>query len=77
VINDTYDEWRGDVRLLLRRGDDSKLLESEPTKVEALGRQILTLKFVAPSMPADCTLVAELQAGGEDVCSLRDFKVTK
>jgi hypothetical protein len=77
VINDTYDEWRGDVRLLLRRGDDSKLLESEPTKVEALGRQILTFKFASSAVPGNYTLIAELQTGGEEVRSLRDFKATK
>ncbi len=74
VINDNYAPWQGDVRLLLSHGDESKLLEAEPTTVEPLGRQILTFKFTAPATPAACTLIAELEsAPGEKVRSLRDF----
>ncbi len=74
VINDNYEPWQGDVRLFLSHGDESKLLEAEPTTVEPLGRQILTFKFTAPAAPAACTLIAELEsAPGEKVRSLRDF----
>ncbi len=74
VINDTYDDWQGDVRLLLRRGDDSKLLEAEPAQVEPLGREILTFKFTVPAAPGDFTLIAEVETGHEKVLSLRDFE---
>lgn len=77
VINDTYQDWQGDVRLLLQQGDDQKLLESQPAKVGPLGRSILTFKFTAPAAPGDYTLIAELQTGGEEVRSLRDFKAIK
>jgi hypothetical protein len=77
VINDTYDDWQGDVRLLLQHGKESKLLEAEPTKVESLGRKILTLKFTVPAAPGDYTLIAELEAGGGKVWSLRDFESRK
>lgn len=77
VINDTYQDWQGDVRLLLQQGDDRKLLESQPAKVGPLGRSILTFKFTAPAAPGDYTLIAELQTGGEEVRSLRDFKAIK
>ncbi len=77
VINDTYQDWQGDVRLLLQQGGDQKLLESQPAKVGPLGRSILTFKFTAPAAPGDYTLIAELQTGGEEVRSLRDFKAIK
>ncbi len=76
VINDLYNDWQGDVRLLLCHGKDRKLLEAAPTKVEPLGRKILTFKFTVPADPADYTLTAELEtAGGARVRSLRDFRV--
>ena len=75
VINDTYDEWQGDVRLVLQQGDDRKLLEAQPVKVKSLSREILTFQFSVPTMPAEYTLIAELEAvNGKKVCSLRDFE---
>ena len=37
VFNDTYDDWDGDVRLVLLQGTESKLLEAASVKVEPLG----------------------------------------
>jgi beta-galactosidase len=75
VINDTYDDWQGDVRLLLQQDKDNKLLETHPVKVKSLGREILTLKFPVPTTPSDCTLIAELDAvDGKKICSSRDFE---
>ena len=75
VINDTYEDWQGDVRLVLQHGDESKLLEAGPAQVKALAREILTFKFSMPATSGDYTLVTELETGGEKVRSLRDFKV--
>jgi beta-galactosidase len=75
VVNDTYDDWQGDVRLVLQKGEAGKLLETHPVKVKSLGREILTLKFPVPTTPSDCTLIAELDAvDGKKVRSLRDFE---
>ena len=76
AINDTYEGWKGDVRLLLKQGDDMKLLEAEPVEVKSLGREILTLKFTVPAELADYTLIAELDSvANKKVRSLRDFHV--
>ncbi|NLS96322.1 MAG: hypothetical protein GXX96_29645 [Planctomycetaceae bacterium] len=77
VINDTYQEWQGDVRLLLQHGNNSQLLISQPAKVAPLGQSILTFKFTAPAAPGDYTLIAELRVNGDEVRSLRDFKATQ
>ena len=75
VINDTYDDWEGDVRLVLQQGAESKLLEAAPVKVEPLGREIRSFKFTAPGSSGDYTLIAELDSvDGKKVRSLRDFQ---
>lgn len=76
VINDTYNDWKGDVRLVLQQGAESKLLEAASIKVESLGREMRSFKFTVPGSPGEYTLIAELDSvDGKRVRSLRDFRV--
>jgi beta-galactosidase len=84
VINDTYSDWEGSVRLRLLRGDKTISNQSQPCAVRALGQEILTFKQRIPDeqsawgrLPVGhCQLVAELVAeGAQPVHSGRQFEV--
>jgi hypothetical protein len=76
VINDTYEDWQGQVQLRLVQ--DSKLIEesSQSCSVPALERGQVKFTIHVPAQSGDYRLEALLVGvGGEPVRSLRDFAV--
>lgn len=75
VINDRDTAWEGDVRLRLVKDGKSTVLQSQPCRVDPLGRTILSFTQAMPADTGKYTLVAELKDGRGTVRSLRDFRV--
>jgi len=76
VINDTYSDWEGSVRLRLLRGDKTISNQSQPAAVSALGQEVLSFTQRIPDEQGRYQLVAELVAeGAQPVRSWRQFEV--
>ncbi len=75
VINDLSLRWDGTVTLRLLRGDREVAQQSQPCRVDALGRQLVSFDRQFPTEPGQYTLVAELKHGEKRIRSLRDFSV--
>ncbi|MBC8876022.1 MAG: hypothetical protein H8E44_41890 [Planctomycetes bacterium] len=76
VINDLYEDWRGEVRVYLVHKHGRKLLETTTAEVAPLAREVLNFTVPLPDEAGEYTLQAELDdSGGKTVRSLRDFKV--
>jgi hypothetical protein len=76
VINDLYQDWKGEVRFRLLRG--CKRIGEQTCKctVAALGQTRLSFICTVPTEPGDYQIEATLLQGGvKPVRSLRDFKV--
>lgn len=77
VINDTYDAWKGTVRLRLLRDGQTVAEKAQPCDVASLGSQKLTFAIDIPSQPGRYQIEAALVSPGvEPVRSLRDFDVS-
>ena len=78
VINDLYEDWQGEVRLSVLKGEDALVSAGLEARVESLGRNILNLELTVPEMPGEVVLVAELRGkDGRRVRSLRDVRVVE
>ena len=76
LINDTYEDWAGPVRLKIVRKGRTVVEESRKCVVKSLGREVLEFSMLVPERAGDYQLIAEISgAGGRAVRSLRDFKV--
>ncbi|MEA3224483.1 MAG: glycoside hydrolase family 2 TIM barrel-domain containing protein [Planctomycetota bacterium] len=76
VINDLYRKWTGAVSFSIARGGEAVSQQSRTCSVDGLGREILSFALTVPDETGEYQLVAELvTAGGNEVRSLRDFKV--
>jgi hypothetical protein len=78
TINDRYEDWSGTVQLRIMRGSEQIGPESQPCRIPALGRTILTFATEMPAEPGSYTMIAQLVHGGDKpVRSLRDFKAVR
>jgi len=75
VINDTYDDWNGEVKISLMKGEQVVQQQSSKLFVENLGRAEHEFSITMPSEKGIYSLVAELEYNNEPVRSIREFKV--
>ncbi len=76
VINDLDQPWQGRVRLKLVKGQRCLWQQTQPCRVDSLGRQVLSFTFPVPKTAGRYRLVAELLGYGEEpVRSERRFAV--
>ena len=76
VINDLYKDWNGDVHLRILRGGKVVSEQSKNCTIKALGQETLSFKITVPKEQGKYQFVAELNAEGTPVRSLRDFDVS-
>ena len=75
VINDLYENWRGEVHVYLVHKDGRRLLATQTAEVAPLARAVLTFTAALPEEAGEYTLQARLDdSGGNTIRSLRDFK---
>ena len=78
MINDLYQSWSGEVRLILSCGGNTVLEEKQPLTVASLGQETVTFTVTLPAQPGAYQLTAELVSGQDrPVQSLRDFNIVK
>jgi len=76
VINDLYSNWKGPVRLRIMSAGQTVFEQDKDSRVDALGREVLSFTTKIPEKAGDYQLVAELDRADDAVVrSLRDFKV--
>ncbi len=76
VINDLYQEWKGQVRLRVLRGGKTVTEQFLPCEVAALGQLRLSFNCATPSEAGQYQLEAALlHKGAKPVCSLRDVRI--
>jgi hypothetical protein len=75
VINDTYEDWSGDVRLLLMKEGQALGQQTAGFAVEKLGRSQQEFSITVPSERGKYLIVAELEFNNEPVRSIREFEV--
>ena len=76
VINDLDREWEGRVRLELLQSDRTLWEQTQPCRVESIGRQVVSFKVTIPQASGRYRLVAELLGYGDrPVRSVRSFRV--
>lgn len=76
VINDRYAAWEGDVTVRVLRDGEAISTAATSARVDAVGREIVSVPVTAPEAAGSYTLVAEVRdADGQTVRSLRDFRV--
>lgn len=75
LINDTYSDWMGDVKLSLQKGNEIVAEEIQEISIDALGK--ITTRFPADFAvePGSYSLIAEIMVEGEKVQSIREFEV--
>jgi len=76
VINDLYNDWKGDVHLRVTRDGNLVAAQGTSCTVAALGSETLSFTQSIPAEPGEYVLTAELTAAGQPpVRSVRDAKV--
>ena len=76
VINDLYEDWKGEVRVRLLRDGAAVQEKSQACDVPALGERKLTFEIAVPAQTGKYQLEAALvKPGADPVRSLRDFSV--
>ncbi len=76
VINDLYEDWRGNVLLQLKRNGKKVAEQVESCTVKSLGSKTLTFSQQIPEQVGDYKIVAVLETvSGNRISSVRDFKV--
>ena len=78
VINDLENDWAGDLRLIIMKGDQRVSEKTRKLKVVGLGREIVTIEQSLPAEAGDYTIIAAIaDEQGKPVRSMRDVKVVK
>jgi beta-galactosidase len=73
VVNDTYEDWKGPVKLRVMKGERAIVEQSRDLLVPALGQGGVEFTVPFPADSGNYTLVAGISgAGGEEVHSVRD-----
>ena len=75
VINDLYQDWKGNVVLRILHGDGKISEQTKDCTVAGLGQETLSFKVTIPNEQGKYQLVAELINEGVPVRSIRDFEV--
>jgi hypothetical protein len=75
VINDTYEDWVGPVRLKIVRGGRTVVEQTQQCLIGSLLREVAEFRLKVPAQAGEYQLIAELGEGAAMVASLRDFKV--
>ena len=75
IINDTYENWNGDVSLVWELESTDLPDTSYSAKVFALEKSIDTISVKVPEAPGEYRLIGELQYEGENVKSIRNIVV--
>ena len=75
VINDTYEDWNGPIKLSLMKNDQLVEQKSTELNVEKLGRAISEFVITAPVDKGNYFIVAELVCNNEPVRSIREFHI--
>jgi beta-galactosidase len=75
VINDTYENWDGEIKLSLIKGEQILSHQTSKIVLEKLGRAEHEFSMTMPSERENYSLVAELEYNNEPVRSIREFEV--
>jgi hypothetical protein len=75
IINDTYEDWNGGLKLSLIKGEQILNQLSNDINTEKLGQSKTEFKITIPSEKGKYMLVAELEYNNEPVRSIREFEV--
>jgi beta-galactosidase len=75
LINDTYEEWNGNIKLSLIKGDISILNQVISSKILPLGKEIFNSSLVLPKEKGKYKLVAEIIYKRESIKSIREFSI--
>ena len=75
IINDTYEDWNGGLKLSLIKGEQILNQLSNDVKIEKLGQSKTEFKISIPSEKGKYMLVAELEYNNEPIRSIREFEV--
>ncbi len=76
VINDTYEEWNGEVKVSILNNEGEIYKEiSKNYKVPALGREYHRFATTYPTNSGSYRIEAELNFNKDNVKSVREFKV--
>jgi beta-galactosidase len=73
VINDGKEEWEGEVRIYLQKGEDLDDRQEIRVQVPPHGRKILSIQLSMPAGKGPLQVVAEIRHRGEKVSSIRDI----
>ncbi len=75
IINDTYEDWNGGLKLSLIKGEQNLEQLSNDVNIEKLGQSKTEFKISIPSEKGKYMLVAELEYNNEPIRSIREFEV--
>jgi hypothetical protein len=75
IINDTYEDWNGGLKLSLIKGEQILNQLSNDINTEKLGQSKTEFKITIPSEKGKYVLVAELEYNNEPVRSIREFEI--
>ncbi|MDD4991835.1 MAG: glycoside hydrolase family 2 TIM barrel-domain containing protein [Paludibacter sp.] len=75
IINDTYTEWNGALKLNLFNSGELINTQSQSIKVKALGKISVTIPLIKVERSGKYKLETEIMVGGESVRSVREFIV--
>ncbi|WP_111709795.1 glycoside hydrolase family 2 protein [Lutibacter citreus] len=75
MINDTYSDWEGKLRLMLKK--DVKIISeiSKQVSIDELGKISVSFPIEFDVEPGSYSLVTEIMYKGEEVQSIREFEV--
>jgi len=77
VINDTYEEWTGEIKvsILTGKNDENYKTQSKKYKVPALGRESHRFAITYPTNSGNSRIEAELNYNENNVKSVREIKM--
>lgn len=75
MINDTREDWKGNMRLYISAGDETNIEEILNCELGGLEKKVYTKSLPLPEEKGEYKLVAEIIYRGESVKSIRDFAV--
>lgn len=75
LINDTYSDWPGEVKLSLQRGNETSLEQTHQITINKLGKITVSFPVEFSVEPGSYALIAEITYKGETVQSIREFQI--
>jgi beta-galactosidase len=73
IVNDLKEEWKGELRIYLQRGQEVEAEQRITLQVPPWGRVIKPVQITMPTEKGPLQLMAEISDRGEQVRSIRDI----